>query len=95
MIILNVIILLLLILYIYRKKDFFIDCNENGIKMNPENSYKSFLKGWCTTSNFNDTNYFDSLNTNEVNNHKCLNGLKPLSGYESSLTNSKSFCSNK
>ena len=55
MIILNIIIIVLLIMYIINKNEqFYIDCNPFGVNLNPENSYKSFIKGWCTNANFND-----------------------------------------
>ena len=97
MIILNLVILILLILFLRDlNENFYVDCNELSVKLNPENSYRSFSKGWCTNSNFNDNDAFNSIDYSEnTNNYSCLNGLKPLTGNESSQTDSKSFCVRK
>ena len=84
-------IIIFLIIIINKKEKFYIECSKDSIKLQPHNSYKANLKGWCTTAEF-DKIEDEVITDSKRSPYKCANGTyrkNAISSYNSDL---KAFC---
>lgn len=68
------------------------NCPPFSVTHNPNNSFKTHTKGWCTDKSYSikiNKDDFDSFEKSPV---KCQPDYSRVSGNESSLFNSKAFC---
>jgi hypothetical protein len=84
-------IIILLIITINKQEQFKIECPPNTVELQAHNSHRANLKGWCTTSNFDNVNYNVELK-DKSRAERCPNGTykkDAISAYHSDL---KTFC---
>ena len=90
-----VLIIFLLVIYLSKKESFTNKCNcpYNYVCLDPERSYNSLSKGWCTKAYFsNKDETYDLSDENNSSSKKCLVGSTRISGVKSYKNPSKSFC---
>jgi len=92
--ILLLVIICLLGFNLITREKFQIKCPPFSVGLNPQNSFNSFSKGWCTNASFEGGEEYDYGNddSNTVEPDRCLGNQSYVKASNSYKSASKSFC---